>query len=159
VKSPTRWGVALVLTLTASFGPAYAQAIVQSPHSSKSGPEFSQSVRDLEKGQVFATSGLVCDRPSEVDAVITLARKGEVLQKALDQINAGAKMPRCIMGRMLIAQYKAKARTFSVNDQPFYVHEVDVIGVAIRTPRGVVPIKLGKPMKQYVVSTQESVPA
>ena len=40
------------------------------------------------------TSGLVCDRASEVDAVITLARKGEKLDAALKQVNAGAKMPR-----------------------------------------------------------------
>jgi len=122
-------------------------------------PEYSQTAADLEKGQIFTTSGLVCDRPSEIDAVITLARNGEPLKNALDQINAGSETPRCIVGRMLVAQYVDRSRTFEVNEETFLVHQVQVVGIAVRTPRGVVPMRLKQPMEQYVVSTDNTRPA
>jgi len=105
------------------------------------------------------TSGLVCDRPSEIDAVITLSKNGEPLKTALEQINAGTETPRCVVGRMLIAQYIDKARPFSVGDQMFYIHPVQIVAVAIRTPHGVVPMRLQKPMEQYVISADKSQPA
>src|SRR5690606_31214451 len=37
----------------------------------------------VETGEVFRTQGLVCDRPSYVDAVVTLAESGEDLQGAM----------------------------------------------------------------------------
>jgi len=159
VTSPALWGAAAGLAIAALFGPVPSQASDQSPFTSKSDSVLSQSVGDLTEGQIFSTNGLVCDKPSEVDAVVTLARKGEALKAALNQINAGAQVPRCVMGQTLIARYVARATTFSIDDQPFYIHEVIVVGVAVQTPRGVVPFRLKKPMKQYVVSTLKSVSA
>lgn len=148
---PVRWSVPATL---------FAAVCVAMPASAldlaRSAPEYSQSAAELEKGQTFMTSGLVCDQPSEIDAVITLARNGETLKTALEQINAGTETPRCIVGRVLIAQYVDKSRTFSVNEQSFQVHQIQVVGLAIRTPRGVVPMRLKTPMEQYVVSTDNS---
>ncbi len=159
--NPVRRSLPAALVAAMCFAmPASAIELTQSsPHFTKSAPEFSQSVADLEKGQIFMTSGLVCDQVSEIDAVITLARKGEALKGALEQINAGTEMPRCVVGKTLIAQYMEKARTFSVNEEMFHVHQVQVVGVAVRTPRGIVPIKLKEPMEQYVVSSDNTRPA
>lgn len=152
--NPVRWSVpAALIAAMCVATPASALDLGQSSS------EFSQAAEDLDKGQVFMTSGLVCDRPSEIDAVITLARNGEPLKTALDQINAGTETPRCIVGRMLIAQYMDKSRSFSVNEQTFQVHQVQVVGIAIRTPRGVVPMRLEQPMEQYVVTTDNTRPA
>ena len=148
---PVRWYVPALLAIAMCVAPP-ASALDPAGRA----PEFSQSAADLEKGQIFMTSGLVCDRPSEIDAVITLARNGETLKTALEKINSGAETPRCVVGRMLIAQYMDKAQTFSVKEQTFQIHQVQVVGVAVRTPHGVVPMRLDKPMEQYVVSTDES---
>lgn len=152
--NPVRWSVPAAL-MAAMFVAAPAAAL----DLAQPAPEYSQSAADLEKGQIFMTSGLVCDRPSEIDAVITLSKNGEPLKTALEQINAGTETPRCVVGRMLIAQYIDKARTFSVDEQTFYIHQVQIVGVAIRTPHGVVPMRLQKPMEQYVVSADKSQPA
>ena len=104
------------------------------------------------------TSGLVCDQPSEIDAVITLTKNGEALSAAIEQINAGTETPRCIVGRMLIAQYLDEVRTFSVNEQKFQIHHVQIVGLAIRTPHGIVRMRLRKPMEQFVVSADSSQP-
>lgn len=159
MTSPVAWGAAAGLAMATYLGPASSQAYEQFAYTATSNSVFSQSAGDLAEGQIFSTTGLVCDKPSEVDAVVTLARKGEALKRALDQINAGADIPRCVLGQRLIARYVTKAKTFLIDDQPFYVHEVVVIGVAIPTPHGVAPIRLKKPMKQYVVSTEKSVSA
>ena len=153
---PVLGGLLAVLGALSIATPASATELEQtSPHMAGSAPEFSQAAADLEKGQMFMTRGLVCDQPSEIDAVITLARKGEPLEGALQQINTGTETPRCVVGKMLIAQYVKQARTFLVNQQMFHVHQVRVIGVAVPTPRGVVPVKLKKPMEQYVVSADD----
>ena len=156
---PVRCGLSAVVAATVfavqpvtAFEPSLPASGV-----SQSAPEFTPST-DLQKGQLFMTSGLVCDRASEVDAVITLARKGEKLNAALDQINAGTKTPRCIVGRTLIAKYVNVAQAFTVADQLFQVHQVQIVGVAVKTPAGVVPMKLDMPMEQYIVSTDNTVP-
>ncbi len=157
VKNPMLGGLSAVLAALCTAMPAFAIELEQtSPHMAGSAPEFSQAAADLEKGQMFMTKGLVCDQPSEIDAVITLARKGEALEGALQQINTGIETPRCVVGKMLIAQYVEQARTFLVNQQMFHVHQVRVIGVALPTPSGVVPMKLKEPMEQYVVSADDS---
>lgn len=151
--NPVRWSVpAALIAAICVAAPASALDLTRSP-------EYSQAAADLEKGQMFMTSGLVCDQASEIDAVITLAHSGEPLKAALEQINAGTETPRCILGRVLIAQYMDKARSFSVNEQSFQVHQVQVVGLAVRTPRGVVPMRLKTPMEQYVVSTDNTRPA
>lgn len=158
---PVGWGLSVVLAIAAVGAAKPATALDQSQRSyriSQSAPEFTPA-SDFRKGQLFMTSGLVCDRASEVDAVITLVRKGEELDAALKQVNAGAKMPRCIVGRALVAKYVNKERSFTIADQLFQVHQVQIIGVAVETPSGVVPVRLEKPMKQYVVSTDDTVSA
>jgi len=158
--TPVRWGLPAVLAVAVFCAARPAAGFEQAqPESRFTQPEFSQSATRLQKGQLFMTSGLVCDRASEVDAVITLARKGEKLHAALDQINAGAATPRCVVGRMLIAEYVNKAQAFTVADQLFQVHQVQIVGVAVRTPHGVVPMRLDKPMEQYVVTTDDTVAA
>ncbi len=157
---PVRRSLPAALAAMCFAMPVSAAELAQSsPHFTSAPPEFSQSAADLEKGQMFMTKGLVCDQASEIDAVIRLAKKGEALQGALQQINTGTETPRCILGKMLIAQYVDHARTFSVNQQMYHVHQVRVVGVAVETPRGVVPMKLKEPMEQYVVSADESKPA
>lgn len=146
------------VALTATPTPA-AEWLQPVPQGTRSEPEFTQAVADLNRGQLFMTSGLVCDRASEVDAVITLARKGEKLNEALEQINAGAEIPRCVVGRQLIAEYQQKFRSFTVENEIFHVHKVQVVGIAMRTPHGIVPVKLKKPLEQYVVSADNSEPA
>lgn len=159
MRYPARWGLpaALIGAICAAM-PATALELAQSTRFTNSAPEYTQAA-DLQKGQMFMTSGLVCDRPSEVDAVITLARRGEALEAALQQINAGSEVPRCIVGKALFGQYLGKAKTFSVNEQRFHVHQVEIIGVAIKTPGGIAPMRLQKPIKQYVVSTDNTVAA
>lgn len=154
--NPVRWRLRAAAAAIGAVCVAHSASALEL---TQSAPELTQTAAELEKGQVFMTKGLVCDRASEIDAVITLAKSGEALQGALEQINAGAQTPRCIVGRVLFAQYVDKARTFSVKDQTFHVHHVQVVGVAMKTPTGVVPMRLEKPMQQYVVSTEDSVPA
>ena len=151
--NPVRWGAAAAIAVALSATALAAELDIQ-----RSAPEYSQSAANLEKGQVFLTSGLVCDQPSEIDAVITLTKNGEALSAAIEQINAGTETPRCIVGRMLIAQYLDEVRTFSVNEQKFQIHHVQIVGLAIRTPHGIVRMRLRKPMEQFVVSADNSQP-
>ena len=106
----------------------------------------------VEKGELFLTQGLVCDRPSYVDAVVTLASSGEDLQGAMAQINAGAEKPRCITGTLLVARYVDKARTFFIKDQMVQVHKVKIVGLGQQTSSGIAPKKLAKPITRYVFS-------
>lgn len=159
VKRSLRVAVVLAAVACAGYPAAAIEWIQQAPQSNRSDPEFTQSAADLNKGQLFMTKGLVCDRVSEIDAVITLAKKGEKLDSAVEQVNAGAEAPRCIVGRALIAEYGQKAQSFSVEDQTFEVHQVRVVGVAMQTPHGMVPMRLQKPLDQFVVSTDNAEPA
>lgn len=106
----------------------------------------------VEKGQLFVTQGLVCDRPSYVDAVVTLAESGEDLQGAMAQINAGADKPRCITGKLFIARYVDITRTFFTKDHMIQVHKVKIVGVGQANGSGIAPQKLAKPITQYVFS-------
>lgn len=112
----------------------------------------------MENGKVFLTQGLVCDRPSYVDAVITLADNGDDLQGAINQVNAGAIKPRCIAGMLVVARYVDKARTFFTKDSVIHVHKVKVVGYAEKTATGVVPKKLARPVTQYVFSMEKAMP-
>lgn len=160
---PVRRGLRVAIVIAAAGWAAMPAAatdwIQPSPQSTRTEPEFTQTAADLSRGQLFMTKGLVCDRASEVDAVITLARKGEKLDDAMEQVNAGAELPRCVVGRPLIAKYEQKTRSFSIEGQIFHVHQVQVVGVAMRTPHGIVPMRLKKPLEQYVVSSDDTVPA
>jgi hypothetical protein len=111
----------------------------------------------MEKGKVFLTQGLVCDRPSYVDAVITLADNGDDLQGAINQVNAGAAKPRCIAGMLVVARYIDKARTFFTKDSVIHVHKVKVVGFAEKNADGVVPKKLARPVTQYVFSMEKAI--
>ena len=106
----------------------------------------------VEKGELFLTQGLVCDRPSYVDAVVTLAESGEDLQGAMAQINAGAAKPRCVTGKLFVARYVDKTRTFFIKDHMVQVHEVKIVGYGQTTASGIAPQKLVKPITQYVFS-------
>ena len=110
----------------------------------------------VEKGELFLTKGLVCDRPSYVDAVVTLASSGENLQGAMAQINAGSDKPRCITGRLVVARYVDKTRTFFIKDQMVQVHKVKVVGFGHETASGIAPQKLSKPITQYVFSISKA---
>ncbi len=158
---PAKWGVWAVLAAAVGLAtPAMARDFSDSgPLAAKNKPEFSQSAAEVRKGQLFVTKGLVCDSPSEVDAVITLARSGDNLEAALAQVNSGAELPRCIIGRMLIAKYVDKSSRFLAADESFQIHHVQIVGIVMPTPHGVMPIRLNKPLQQYVVSSDLSVSA
>lgn len=115
-----------------------------------------QPAAAMEKGELFLTQGLACDRPSFVDAVVTLASSGEDLQGALAQVNAGAEKPRCFAGTLLVAKYVAKARTSFIGDNAVHVHKVKIVGFAIVTPHGIVPQQLSQPITQYVFSIERA---
>ncbi|MCL4767774.1 MAG: hypothetical protein KJZ80_16220 [Hyphomicrobiaceae bacterium] len=115
-----------------------------------------QPAAAMEEGEIFLTQGLVCDRPSFVDAVVTLASSGEDLPGAMAQVNAGAEKPRCVAGTLLVAKYVAKARTFFTKDNAVHVHKVKVVGFAMATPDGVVPQRLPQPITQYVFSMEKA---
>lgn len=115
-----------------------------------------QPAAAMEEGKLFLTQGLVCDRPSLVDAVVTLASSGADMQGAMAQVNAGAEKPRCIAGTLLVARYVAKARTFFIADNAVHVHKVKVVGFGMSTPDGVVPQRLSQPITQYVFSIEKS---
>jgi hypothetical protein len=148
-----RWAAAAAIAVALSTTASAAEFDM-----ARSAPEFSQSAANLKKGEIFTTSGLVCDKPSDIDAVITLTRNGEPLNTAIEQINAGTEVPRCVVGRMLIAEYLGKVHTFSVDGQEFQIHHVQIIGLAIHTPHGVVSMRLKKPMEQFVVSSDGTQP-
>jgi hypothetical protein len=112
--------------------------------------------RAYESGQSVVTEGLVCDKDSEVDAVVTLMLHGEDLPSALGQINAGAQVPRCSAGQTLLTTYVEKVHTFYIKDNAYTVHKVRVLGVATKTPIGVVPQALDEPMEQFIVSTEKA---
>ncbi|MGE8942083.1 hypothetical protein ACO2I3_09250 [Leptospira interrogans] len=110
------------------------------------------------KGQLFLTQGLVCDNPSQVDAVVTLSNSGDALEGALEQINAGAEVPRCVVGRVLIARYVEKARSFTVANREFNVHRVLIVAIGMKKENSVVPMSLERPLEQFVVTTDSSQP-
>lgn len=114
------------------------------------------SAHAYESGQSVVTEGLVCDKDSEVDAVVTLMLHGEDLPSALAQINAGAQAPRCSAGQTLLTTYVEKVHTFYIKDNAYIVHKVRVLGVATKTPAGIVPRELDQPMEQFIVSTEKA---
>lgn len=107
-----------------------------------------------EKGELFLTQGLVCDRPSFVDAVVTLASSGENLEGAMAQVNAGAEKPRCLAGMLVVARYVSKACTFFIKDNAVHVHKIKVVGYGLVTTEGVFPQRVVKPTTQYVFSIE-----
>jgi hypothetical protein len=115
-----------------------------------------QPAAAVERGEHFLTQGLVCDRPSYVDAVVTLADSGEDFQAAIAQVNAGAEKPRCLAGVLLVARYVGKARTFFVKDNAVHVHKVKVIGIGMNSPAGLIPRKLEQPVTQYVFTMEKA---
>jgi hypothetical protein len=119
---------------------------------------YSQSAEQTPKGAMFVTQGLICDSPSQIDAVVTLSNSGEPLDSALLQINAGAELPRCVIGRMLFARYEEKAQTFSLRGQTFTVHRVLIIAVGVNSSDGIVPTELKTPLEQFVVTADTSQP-
>ena len=120
------------------------------------GVEYSQSAEKTAIGELFLTNGLSCDDASQVDAVMTLSNSGDQLEEALQQINAGAEVPRCIVGRFLFARYVEKTRTFDVKGRGFNVQRVLIIAVGMPSPDGVVPKELKTPLEQFVVTTDQS---
>lgn len=120
------------------------------------GLAIGQSASAMEKGELFVTQGLVCDRPSFVDAIVTLAASGEDLQDAMAQVNAGAEKPRCLAGTILVARYVAKSRTSFIKDNAVHVHKIKVIGFALMTPDGIVPQRTPQPVTQYVFSIEKA---
>ena len=120
---------------------------------------YSQTAEQTPKGSLFVTQGLICDNPSQVDAVVTLSNSGEPLDSALHQINAGSELPRCVVGRMLFARYEEKARTFQLKGQTFTVHRVLIIAVGVNSADGIVPTELKAPLEQFVVTADTSQPA
>lgn len=158
IRSP--YGVAVVaigcLLSLAQVGNAGAQTLWQG--NAVSEREYSQSAAKSVKGQLFLTQGLVCDNPSQVDAVITLSHSGDDLDVALEQINAGAEVPRCVVGRVLIARYVEKARSFTVSNRVFNVHRVLIVAIGMKKENNVVPMKLERPLEQFVVTSDPSQP-
>lgn len=120
------------------------------------GLTIGQPATAMEKGELFLTQGLVCDRPSFVDAVVTLAASGEDLQDAMAQVNAGAEKPRCLAGTLLVARYVAKSRTFFIKDNAVHVHKIKVVGFALLTTDGIVPQRTPQPVTQYVFSIEKA---
>ncbi len=120
---------------------------------------FTPAAQAMDEGKIFLTQGLVCDRPSFVDAVITLADGGDNLRDALAQINAGSERPRCKAGTLMVARYISTSRSFFIKDSIVHVHKVKIIGVAQTTAKGIVPKRLQRPMTQYVFSMDKAVSA
>jgi hypothetical protein len=145
------------LFCSAQAGQAIAQTRWQG-NLSHPAREYSQSAEKSAKGQLFLTQGLVCDNPSQVDAVVTLSNSGDALERALEQINAGAEVPRCVVGRVLIARYVEKARSFTVANREFNVHRVLIVGIGMKKENSVVPMSLERPLEQFVVTTDTSQP-
>ncbi len=146
-------GAAAILSL----GTASASAqFFPNDRAEAQGVEYSQSAEKTAIGELFLTNGLSCDDASQVDAVMTLSNSGDQLQDALQQINAGAEIPRCIVGRFLFARYVEKARTFDVKGRGFNVHRVLIIAVGMPSADGVVPMELKTPLEQFVVTSDNS---
>lgn len=116
------------------------------------GLTIGHSAEAMERGELFLTQGLVCDRPSFIDAIVTLTSSGEKIEAAMAQVNAGAEEPRCMAGMLLVARYVAKARTFFVDDTAVHVHKVKVVGFGLMSSDEVIPQRLQKPMTKYVFS-------
>ncbi len=136
---------------------AFAQTLWQGS-TARSEREYSQSAEKSAKGELFLTQGLVCDNASQVNAVVTLSNSGEELDAALSQINSGAEVPRCVVGRVLIARYVDTAQSFSVGSREFKVHRVLIVGIGMKKENRVVPMKLDRPLEQFVVTTDQSQP-
>jgi hypothetical protein len=117
---------------------------------------FALPANAYEKGEPLVTQGLVCDQASEVDAVVTLALSGENLQTALAEVNHGAERPRCVTGVIQLAQYVKEVHTFYIKDNAYYVHEIEVLGVGMKTMTGIMAKELESPVRQYVVSTRKA---
>jgi hypothetical protein len=109
-----------------------------------------------KKGDVVVSEGLVCDRASEVDAVVTLSLYGQDIQSAISEINTGAEKPRCVVGVVILSEFVETVQTFYHRDSAYSVHKVRVVGIGLSTPIGIVPQRLESPVEQYVVSTAKA---
>jgi len=109
--------------------------------------------RAHKPGDLIVTEGLVCDRASEVDAVVTLSLHGHDVSSALAEVNRGAQKPRCLVGVLVLTEFVATVQTFYHRDRAYLVHKVRVVGVALVTPAGLLPQRLAVPLDQFVVST------
>lgn len=109
-----------------------------------------------KKGDVVVSEGLVCDRASEVDAVVTLSLHGLDMQSAVAEINAGADKPRCVVGVLILSEFVETVQTFYHRDSAYSVHKVKVVGIGLSTPVGMVPQRLETPVEQFVVSTAKA---
>lgn len=109
-----------------------------------------------KKGDIVVTEGLVCDRASEVDAVVTLSLHGADIQTAIAEINGGTDKPRCLVGVMILSEYVETVQTFYHRDSAYRVHKVRVVGIGQMTPLGLVPQRLETPLVQFVVSSEKA---